>query len=45
MLGKAMYTLLYSKWIVSKNLLYSTWDPTQCYVPAWMGVGFGGECV
>ena len=22
-----------------------TWNCAQCYVPAWMGVGFGGEWV
>ena len=36
-----MYTLLYSKWITSKDLLYSTGNSTQCCVPAWMGAGFG----
>ena len=35
---KVMCTLLYLKWITSKNLLYSTWN-SQCYVPAWMGGG------
>ena len=24
-----------------KDLLYSTWNSAQCYVPAWMG-GAGG---
>ena len=24
---------------------YSTWNSAQCYVPVWMGVGFGGEWV
>ena len=41
--GKVMYTLLYLKWITDKDLLYSTWNSAQCYVLAWMGVGFGGE--
>ena len=41
--GKVMYTQLYLKWISNKNLLYSTWNSAQCYVPAWMGKGFGGE--
>ena len=27
--GKVMYTLLYSKWITNKDLLYSTWNSTQ----------------
>ena len=34
-----LYTLLYSKWIISKDLLYNTWNSIQCYVPAWMGEG------
>ena len=38
-----MYTLLYLKWITNKDLLYSTWNCTQCYVAAWMGGQFGGE--
>ena len=38
-----MYTLLYSQWILNKDLLYSTWNSTQCYVPAWMGGGFWGR--
>jgi len=32
--GKVMYTLLYSKRITNKNLLYSTWNSAQCYRPA-----------
>ena len=36
-----MYTLLYFKWIINKDLLYSAWNSAQCYVPAWMGGGFG----
>ena len=41
-----MYTLLYLKWITSKDLLYSTWNSAQCYVPAWIGaVGFEGEWI
>ena len=39
--GKVMYTLQYSKWITNKNLLYSTWNSAQCYVPAWMRRGSG----
>ena len=38
-----MYTLLYLKWITNRHLLYSIWNSTQCYVPAWMGEEFGGE--
>ena len=34
---------LYLKWINNKEILYSTWNSTQCYVPAWMGGGLGGE--
>ena len=40
-----MYTLLYLQWITNKNLLYSTWNSTQCYVAAWMGGKFGGEWI
>jgi len=40
---KLMYTLLYLKWITKKTLLYSTWNSAQCYVPTWMGGGFGEE--
>ena len=43
--GKVIYTLLYSKWITNKDRLYSTWNSTQCYVPAWMGGEFGGEWI
>ena len=43
--GKVMYTLLYLKWITNKDLLYSTWNFAQCYVPAWMGGGCGGEWI
>ena len=39
--GKAMYTLLHSKWITSKDLLYSTGNSAWCYVAAWMGGEFG----
>ena len=40
---KVMHTLLYLKWITNKNLLYSTWNSAQCYVPTWMGEGSGEE--
>ena len=30
--GKDMYTLLYLKWIINKDLLYSTGNSAQCYV-------------
>ena len=39
--GKVMYTLLYFKWIINRDLLYSIWNSVQCYVPAWMGEEFG----
>ena len=42
---KVMYSLLYSKWVTNKNLLYSTWKSTQCYVPAWIGWGYAGEWI
>ena len=41
--GIDMYTLLYFKWITNKDLLYSTGNPVQCYVAAWMGGEFEGE--
>ena len=44
-LGMDMYTLLYLKWIINKDLLYSTWDSAQCYVEARMGGKFGGEWI
>ena len=40
-----MYTLLYSKWITNKDLLYSRWNFAQCYGPAWMLGVFGGEWI
>ena len=39
----SLYTLLFLKWITNKNLLCSTWNSAQCYAPAWMGRGSGGE--
>ena len=39
--GKVMYTLLYSKWITNKDLLCRTGNSAQCYVPVWMGGGWG----
>ena len=44
-LGMDMYTLLCLKWITNKDILYSTGNSAQCYVPAWMGAGFGGEWI
>ena len=43
--GMDMYTQLYLKWMISWVLAYSTWDPAQCYVAAWMGGEFGGEWI
>ena len=40
--GMDMYTLLYLKWITSKDLLSSTGNSAQCHVAAWMGEGFRG---
>ena len=44
-LGMDMYTLLYLKWIINKDLLYNTWKSAQCYVAAWMGGKFRGEWI
>jgi len=41
--GMDMYTLLYLKWIINKDLLYSTGNSAQCCVAAWMAGEFGGE--
>jgi len=35
--GVGLYTVLYLKWIINKDLLYSTWNSAQHYVAAWMG--------
>ena len=43
--GVDMYTLLYLKWITNTDLLCSTWNSAQCYVPAWMGGVVGGEWI
>ena len=39
--GKVLYTQQCLRWITSKELLYSTWNSAQCYVPAWMGGSLG----
>ena len=44
-IGTDMYTLLYLKWITSKDLLYSTGNSTQCNAAGWMGGEFGGEWI
>ena len=36
---RVKYILLSLKWITNKDLLYSTWNSAQAYVPAWMGAG------
>ena len=41
--GMDMYTLLCLKWIINKDLRYSTGNFAQCYVAAWMGGESGGE--
>jgi len=41
-LGNDGYTLLYLKWITSKDLLFSTGNSPQCSVAVWMGGGFIG---
>ena len=43
--GIDMYTLLYLKWITSKDLLCTTGNSAQCYMAAWMGGKFGGEWI
>ena len=43
--GKVTYTLLNSKWMTSKDLLYSTWKSAQCYVTSWMGEGLGRKWI
>ena len=43
--GKVTYTLQYSKWITTKDLLYSMRISTLCYEPAYERGGFGEEWV
>ena len=43
--GMDMYTLLYLKWIINKDLLYSTGISAQCYAAAWIGGEFGEEWI
>ena len=43
--GIHVCTLLYFKWITSKDLPYSAWNTARCYVAVWMGREFGGEWV
>ena len=41
--GMDMYTLLFLKWIINTDLLYSTGVSVQCYVVAWIAGESGGE--
>ena len=43
--GMDGYTLLYSKWITNKDLLYSTGNSAQHPVAAWMERKLEGECI
>ena len=43
--GMGVCTVLYSKWIANKGLLYRTGKAAQCYVAAWMEGEFGGEWI
>ena len=43
--GMDIYTVLYLKWITSKDLLYSTGNSARCYMAAWMGGEFVGEWI
>lgn len=38
-------TLLYLRWVTTKNLLYNTWNYTQRHVAAWMVGSLGGEWI
>ena len=40
-----MYILLYFKWIINEDLLYSTRNSAQCYVTAQVGGELGGEWI
>ena len=42
---KVMSSLLYSKQITNKDLLYSTWNSTQCYMQTWMRGRSRGEWI
>ena len=43
--GMDRYTLLYLKWIINKDILYSTWKSDQYYVAACRRRGFEGEWI
>ena len=38
-----MDTLLYTKWVTNKDLLWSTGNSAQCYVAACLGGGVSGR--
>ena len=40
-----IYTLLYLKWIINKDLLYSTGNSAQSYVAAQTEGDLGGEWI
>ena len=43
--GVDMYSLLHLKWIINKDLPYSTWNSAQWYVATWMRGGFAREYI
>ena len=43
--GMVLYTLLYLKLIIDRDLLYSTCNSAQCSVAAWMGGKCRGEWI
>ena len=43
--GMDMYTLLYFKWVINKDLLCSTGNSAECYMVAWMRGELGGEWI
>ena len=43
--GRDMYTLLYLKYRINRDLPYSTGNAAQCDVAAWLGGEFGGEWI
>ena len=43
--GKVMHTLLYSKWITNKDLLFSTGNSAQYHVTARMGAEFARKWI
>lgn len=43
--GMAMYSLLYLKRVMNKDLPNSTWNCAQCYMAAWMAAGLRREWI